>query len=193
MEEDEEIDDDLLEHDEEQFEIMKDLLYKAGEIESDGLEEWVDSDGFSKRKTPIKPMMGSNSWMSNVNVSWSENDTVDEDDSPLSDNETDSSSEDVKPPVTANNIKPRLTSTVHPPKPRTIVAHPPRYLPPMRRHSSEKHKPSGSKPTIVKPVVKMVTPLLQPDESPSRRPRKQKMPRSRSINNVSVKSSNLCV
>jgi len=193
MEEDEEIDDDLLEHDEEQFEIMKDVLYKAGEIESDGLEEWVDSDGFSKRKTPIKPKTGPNSWMSNVNVSWSENDTVDEDDSQLSDNETDSSSEDVKPPVTANNIKPRLTSTVHPPKPRTIVAHPPRYLPPMRRHSSEKHKPSGSKPTIVKPVVKMVTPLLQPDESPSRRPRKQKMPRSRSINNVSVKSSNLCV
>jgi len=111
----------------------------------------------STRKTPIKPKTGANSWMTDVNVSWSENDTVDEDDSQLSDNGTDSSSEDVKPPVPANKIRPRLTATVHPPKPITTVAMPPRYLPPMRRTSLEKHKPSVSKP-IAKPIIKTVTP-----------------------------------
>ena len=160
MEEDGEMDDDLFEDDEERFEIMKDVLYKAGEIETDGLEQWVDANGLSTRKTPIKPKTGTNSWMTDVNVSWSENDTVDEDDSQLSDNGTDSS-EDVKPPVTANKIRPRLTATVHPPKPITAVAMPPRYLPPMRRTSLEKHKPSVSK-IIVKPVIKTVTPPPAP-------------------------------
>lgn len=39
--------DELLESDEQNFEVMKDIYYKAGEMESDGLEEWADE---SKRK-----------------------------------------------------------------------------------------------------------------------------------------------
>lgn len=123
---------------------MKDVLFKAGEIDTDGLEQWVDSDGTSTRKTTTKSKTGGHSWMSTVNTSWSGNDTLEEDDSSqLSENETesDSSSDDVKPvtPPVVNKIKPRLTATVIPP----------RYLPPMRR-PTEKPKP------ILKPVIRAV-------------------------------------
>lgn len=75
-----------VEEDEEEFEHMYDVWFKAGERETDGIEEFNRNKTPIKRKMLIKPKTV-NSWILNENVSLSE------DDFPSSGNESDSSSD----------------------------------------------------------------------------------------------------